>query len=894
MKHLKHFFTTLLLLCSIIANAQKFSVDGIYYCITDETNKTVEVTYTGEYSYNRNNYTGNVVIPENVVYNGNVYIVNRIGYSAFRGCSTLTSVEIPNGVTSIDSYAFYGSSNLERVEIPNSVTRIEEYAFENCSALADINVPENIEYIGYKAFYNSLWYNNCPDGLMYFNKMLYTYKGVMPEKSSIIVQDGTLSIVEGAFRDCNELKSITIPNSVTDIGHLAFYWCTGLTHIELPQNITTIPGGMLQGCTSLPSIYIPSSVKCIEGESFDGCDALKDVYISDLAAWCNIEMHYTPFIYAENLYLNDELVTELVIPDEIVEIKSMSFYGCNSLESVKIPESVTKIQSGALGDCSGLKNIYCYAQDVPNAVDAFYGTELQNITLHVPAESIEEYKSVEPWKNFGTIVAVGEENNTVTIVVDGITYSISKITKEATVIAGETKYTGDIVIPETVIYDNITYDVTRIGENAFEYCWGVTTVTLPNSIIEIGKYAFYVCSGLKNINIPEGVKSIKEWTFYECSNLSRIIIPNSVVEIGDNSFCCLNLKTVINFSDLLFFKASSDYGSITEFADRVINAPKGELIGDYVFYTSNNKNYLAGYCGNETEITFPENYKGEYYDIAHKSFDGYPNIVSIAIPYGVTAIWQEAFCKCTSLKEIVLPSTLTKIYGGAFCEGTELTDIYCYATTVPDVQHTFGNSTPEIVTLHVPAVSMELYKAAEYWKDFGTIIPLDSEEVVPEVKICATPIVTYQNEELIFDCETKGAEFVTTVINNYSGTYGADIIKLPAIYNISVYAEAAGYKKSETVNVTLYWVETLPPTDNSNGVDIISIPATPVLITSTNGLIMIECKLEKEPVRIYDSSGMPVAVTYINEGVATIQTNLSKGSVAIVKIGDRSIKVVVG
>ena len=894
MKHLKRIFTLLLLFCCIIANAQKFSVDGIYYRITDETNKTVEVTYTGESSYNRNNYTGNVVIPENVVYNGNVYIVNRIGYSAFRGCSTLTSVEIPDGVTSIDSYAFYCSSNLERVEIPNSVTRIEEYAFENCSALADINVPENIEYIGYKAFYNSLWYNNCPDGLMYFNKMLYTYKGVMPEKSSIIVQDGTLSIAERAFRDCNELKSITIPNSVTDIGHLAFYWCTGLTHIELPQNITTIPGGMLQGCTSLPSIYIPSSVKCIEEESFDGCDALKDVYISDLAAWCNIEMRYTPFMYAENLYLNDELVTELVIPNEVVEIKFWTFFGCKNIECVKIPESVVNIQSAAFGDCSGLKNVYCYALDAPNAVDAFSRIELQNVILHVPAISIDEYKSVEPWKNFGTIVAIGEESDTETIVVDGITYSISKITKEATVIAGETKYTGDIVIPETIMHDNTTYNVTKIGDEAFKYCWEVTKVTLPNSITDIGNSAFYVCSGLKEINIPEGVKSIGEWAFYECSELSRIIIPSSVIEIGDYSFCCLKLKTIINFSDLMFFKGSSSNGNITEFADRVINAPKGELVGDYVFYTSNNKNYLAGYCGNETEITFPDNYKGEYYDIAHQSFDGYPDIVSITIPYGVTVIWQEAFCRCSSLKEIVLPSTLTKIHGGAFCEGTELTDIYCYATTVPDVQHTFGNSSPKNVTLHVPVVSMELYKTAEYWKDFGTIIPLDSEEVVPEVKICTTPTVSYKNEELVFDSETEGAEFVTTVMNNYGGTYNTDRIKLPATYSISVYAEAAGYKKSDTVNVTLYWVETDLPTDNSNGIDVINIPATPILITSCNGLVTIECKLEKETVRIYDSSGMPVAVTYINEGVATIQTNLSKGSVAIVKIGDRSIKVVVG
>ena len=154
MKHLKHLFTALLLMCAATATAHDFEVDGIYYDITDATNKTVEVTYQGIYwSEYSNEYTGDVVIPKSVRYNGRTYSVTRIGLYAFSGCKSLASIEIPSSVTSIRDYAFKECTGLTSIVIGNSVTSIGSQAFYGCSSLTSIEIPNSVTSIGDFAFY---------------------------------------------------------------------------------------------------------------------------------------------------------------------------------------------------------------------------------------------------------------------------------------------------------------------------------------------------------------------------------------------------------------------------------------------------------------------------------------------------------------------------------------------------------------------------------------------------------------------------------------------------------------------------------------------------------------------------------------------------------------------
>ena len=270
MKHnyLKHLFTALLLLCATMASAHDFEVDGIYYNITDAANKTVAVTYRGSSRYEYSNeYTGDVVIPESIVSDGETYRVTSIGRYAFYNCYGL-SVVIPNSVTIIGDYAF-SYCGLKSVVIPNSVTSIGNYAFYDCSGLTSIEIPNSVTSIGYNAF------DDC-DGL-----------------KSVVISNSVTSIADRAFFYCYGLTSIVIPNSVTSIADRAFNYCSGLTSIEIPNSVTSIGDYTFDGCSGLTSVVIGNSVTSIGCNAFYNCKGLKSI---------------TSLIPADNLFAIDSYV----------------------------------------------------------------------------------------------------------------------------------------------------------------------------------------------------------------------------------------------------------------------------------------------------------------------------------------------------------------------------------------------------------------------------------------------------------------------------------------------------------------------------------------------------------------------------------------------------------
>ena len=235
---------------------------------------------------------------------------------------------------------------------------------------------------------------------------------------------------------------------------------------------------------------------------------------------------------------------------------------------------------------------------------------------------------------------------------------------------------------------------------------------------------------------------------------------------------------------------------------------------------------------------------------------------------------------------------MKKIYSEAFAKCSNLTDVYCLATSVPNAESdAFNESYPEYMTLHVPEEAINSYKTTAPWSSFGTVVTLDGEDIIePEVKICAIPTVSYSNGKLQFECETEGAEFISKINCDDANKYFSNSIDLSTTYKISVYAIAAGYDNSDTVNVTLCWIECECEGDDT---DIINIPAKAVLVTSSNGTISISCSLDGESVAVYTTAGTLIATTVIENGTATVATGLSKGSVAIVNIAGKSIKVAV-
>ena len=356
-------------------------INGIYY-VFDNSTQTAYVTS------NPNKYSGSIIIPSTVTYNDKSYSVTSIGDRAFYECSDLTSIDIPNSVTSIGSHAFFKCSKLTSIIIPTNVTSIGKWAFAYCSKLADITIPNSVT-----------------------------------------------SIENNTFYQCTKLSSIIIPNSVTNIGYEAFYFCSNLTTVTFSNSVTSIGSYAFKDCKNLTSVTFSNSVTSIGSYAFENCSNLKKVNISDIAAWCNITFSSSlsnPLLYAENLYIDDEQITDLTIPNSVTSIKDYAFEYCE-ITSVTIPNSVTSIGTEAFSNCLGLTSI-----DIPNSVTSIGNGAFQNCsnlisvsidketpisisqktftnrfnaTLYVPTGSKSAYLNAEYWKEFYKIIDNDTTNN---------------------------------------------------------------------------------------------------------------------------------------------------------------------------------------------------------------------------------------------------------------------------------------------------------------------------------------------------------------------------------------------------------------------------------------------------------------------------------------------------
>ena len=285
---LKTILAALLLLCCTVASAHDFEVDGVYYNVLSEEDKTVAVTYSGLYSGAvADEYTYAVVIPATVTYNNITYSVRSIGYGAFAGCTSLTYIEIPNSVTTIQDRAFNGCTFLSSITIPNSVTSIGNYAFYLCERLKSVTIGNSVTSIGDAAFeycsgLTSVTVgegNSVYDSRGGCNAIIETATNTLVAGcKKTIIPNSVTSIGEFAFRGCTGLTSVTIPNSVTSIGDWAFNGCSSLTSITIPNSVTTIGGSAFRGCTGLTSVTMGNGVHRIGEAAFQGCTALKDIY----------------------------------------------------------------------------------------------------------------------------------------------------------------------------------------------------------------------------------------------------------------------------------------------------------------------------------------------------------------------------------------------------------------------------------------------------------------------------------------------------------------------------------------------------------------------------------------------------------------------------------------
>jgi hypothetical protein len=365
---------------------------GVFSGCTGLTSITIPngVTSIGEEAFSGCSSLTSITIP-----NG----VTSIGEEAFSWCSSLTSITIPNSVTSIGDWAFSDCSTLNSVTIPNRVTSIEKSTFHNCRGLTSVTIPTSVTSIGDGAFYNcsSLTSINIPNSVTSIGEDAF---GDCSALTSVTIPNSITSIGWGVFAYCTGLTSVTIPTSVTSIGSYAFRACTGLTSVTIPNSVTSIGEEAFYNCSSLTSINIPNSVTSIGEDAFGNCSALTSVTLNS-----NVIASETYSSYNNMKNIFGEQVTNYNIGDNVTSIGDYVFYGSSGLTSVTIGKNVSTIGAKAFANCGKLEDVYCYAVRYPNVErNTFENSYLDYVTLHVPAESVNNYKNHEVWSLFKAVV----------------------------------------------------------------------------------------------------------------------------------------------------------------------------------------------------------------------------------------------------------------------------------------------------------------------------------------------------------------------------------------------------------------------------------------------------------------------------------------------------------
>lgn len=628
----------------------------------------------------------------------------------------------------------------------------------------------------------------------------------------------------------NSIQTAIIETGVTSIGIYDFYKCTSLTSVTIPNSVTTIANFAFYYCSSLESLIIPNSVTSIGKSAFEYCSNLASVVIGSSVSSIGDKAFTNSKTKAKVFWLTNTR------PDGYYNISGIMNYASNDQFGSSY---IIYPFLSSMFDVDGI--LYVPVSPSERTCDAI-GCMYDSTSVNIRIPSTVKYHGIE-----------------------------MKVQKIQPYIFCDNKFI------ENIVWDN---DST-VSAHAFDGCSNMETVNLGQNITSIGTSSFSGCSSLQSLNIPESVTSIGSYSFSGCSLLPLISIPKSVKKIGSYAFeGCTGLKNLIIADREDELMIGSNYNS-SFFSDCPLDSV---YIGGNITYNTEYEYGYSPFYRNSSLRTVVITDKET--EISDNEFYGCTNLQNISVGDGVKTFGSRAFSGCSSLKSLSFGSKLETIGNEAFSDCSSVTKIISNAATPP----TCGTQALDDINkwnckLYVPTGSLVSYQDAEQWKDFFYI-----EEMGDTMK-CSTPTIQYINGKVTFSSETNGVTYHSTITDADITSFSGNEVELGVTYNITVYATKAGYGNSDAAAATLCWVDVEPKTEGiSNG--IAQVKAQAVLIQSGSGMVTVSGLDDGTTVCVYNVAGQMLGSAKTSGNHASLSTNLKQGEIAVVKIGDKSMKIV--
>lgn len=485
--------------------------------------------------------------------------VTSVGECAFADCWNLQRVSLPRSITTIQYGAFYYCHSLQAISIPSTVERIGERAFQLCGALSSVSLPDSITTVEPYVFSNcwNLRTVTMPKNLKTIGSGAFSYCNAL---SSVSLPESVTDIAYFAFGWCGRLSSVKMPERLNSIGEAAFYNCYNLRSIDIPQGLTTLPISVFQN-SGLRSVTIPEGITRIGRSAFLSCSALESCDLPDsLLTIDNDAFEWCGNLQKINLSANlqsigdfafhDSKINSLSLPASLQSVGTYAF-ASTDISSVTIPANLTSLGNGAFRYCDSLSSIQV------NSANPAY-TSVKDVLFNKEKTVLIQYPSAKSGSIYGipsgvtTIAdsAFAKANNLLRVTIpdgvntigEGAFWSCSRL--------------ESIVIPKSIsIWEGSTFSdchnlkqviledgLTTIGAYAFSLS-GITKISIPASVNTIESGAFYG-TALTSITLPEGVVQLGEYTFSYCDSLKTVNLPQSLSYIGPEAFAdCTALET---------------------------------------------------------------------------------------------------------------------------------------------------------------------------------------------------------------------------------------------------------------------------------------------------------------------------------------------------------------